>query len=156
MKNTHITPANSTQLKTMAQIVAQNPLFAQYGLSEEGAFNLLKKNFKNKNAGFFVATQNKSILGFAWVEETGAFARSPYLRLIALAPPAQGKGVGAILMQHIERIYLHKQKKGFFLLTTSTNRTARRFYESLGYKKIGLIRDYVHCGLHECIYFKSK
>lgn len=43
-----------------------------------------------------------------------------------------------------------------FLVTTTVNEGAKRFYEKNGYKKIGEIPDFIVEGLHEYIFWKTK
>ena len=42
-----------------------------------------------------------------------------------------------------------------FLLCSTKNKNAIDFYEKMGYKRIGIINDFVDTGLDEILYWKS-
>jgi ribosomal protein S18 acetylase RimI-like enzyme len=112
----------------------------------------LKKALKDPESDLLIAKESGRVVGFAWVLLRGGFARSAYLRLIAVDRALKRRGVGRILMREMER--RHLKPSGLILLTNATNKAAREFYESLGYRKVGVLRNYVKKGLTEIIYFK--
>jgi len=137
-----------------AHLLGQIPLFAEYGLTAAGAVEMLHGGLADPHSTLLVSLDEdaQAVEGFAWFVTKAAFARSGYLRLIAVHPSAHGNGVGRALLEQIEA--QHLSPAGIVLLTSSHNHSAQRFYETLGYQKVGLLPDYVKPGLHECIYFK--
>ena len=151
--------ATRSDLTHLASIAALDPLFQQYGMTEASALLLLTRSLRASLASaspteLWVAVDRKNQpIGFALFVRHAGFLRSTYLRLIAVDPTLKRGGIGRALMERMERQAL--QPHGILLLVTSRNRKARRFYEALGYEKVGLLRDYVRAGLHECVYFKK-
>jgi len=136
-----------------ARLIAALPLFQQYDFNFERAKAALETALKDQNQECLVARENGKIAGVAWFVKDGGFARSGYLRLIAVAPKHQCSGVGKKLIAELESRYL--THNGIFILATSTNVHAREFYERLGYRKVGEIQDFVKKGLTEVIYYRS-
>lgn len=150
-------PISEELLQKWAEIASNSQEFKPYGLTLEKALPLLRNAQQNPKNTFWTAFTDpghptQSCLGFAWIVEQGAFARSSYLRLIAIDGKSTGQGAGRALLTAIEQEQL--KPNGLFLLTTHTNQRARNFYESLGYQKTGEIPDYVVKGCTEIIYFK--
>ena len=133
-------------------LVAATPLLQRYGFSRPKAMLQLAKAAKDPSHDLVVVEKNKRVEGFAWVICNGVFGRSAYLKLIIVAPDAQGRGVGRLLMRKVEK--RHLKPNGLFLLATSTNRRARKFYEKLGYRKVGELPDFVKKGFKEVIYHR--
>jgi len=142
-----------SDLAPLAAIAAADPLFQQYGMTEESALKLLKRSMRAPKTELWVAIDAwNAPLGFALFVHGAGLMRSAYLRLIAVSPEAKRGGVGRALIHRMEDQALRPH--GILLLVTSKNHRARRFYEAMGYSKVGLLRDYVKPGLHECLYLK--
>jgi ribosomal protein S18 acetylase RimI-like enzyme len=152
----HVSQMTTQDVPVCAHIIGLIPLFEQYGLTPQAANEFLDNALQTEGNDLLVATQqsdeNNIVIGFAWFVPKGSFARSGYLRLIAIHPDAHRSGAGKALMDELERRYL--APAGITLLTTHTNTNAHQFYERLGYQQIGEIPNYVKTGLHERIYFK--
>ncbi len=71
-----------------------------------------------------------------------------------MAPEAQGRGVGTLLMDAAED-EIFRAGPNVFLLVTATNTRAQRFYERRGYRRIGEIADYIQPGITEVLYRKT-
>ncbi|MDR7513025.1 MAG: GNAT family N-acetyltransferase, partial [Armatimonadota bacterium] len=100
------------------------------------------------------ARAGRRVLGFVWFCRTGTFARSGYIRWIAVAPDARGAGVGRRLVAHAERRIL-AAGPNVFLLVSEFNTAARAFYRRLGYREVGRIPDYVVPGVAERLLRKT-
>lgn len=79
-------------------------------------------------------------------------AGSPYLASIAVAPEAQGRGVGTALMDYAEGYF--EGARFMFLCVSSFNPRARALYERLGYELIGELKDYAMEGASEFLMMK--
>ena len=142
-----------SDLVACQDMVARSAFFQSYGIAAEKMVSWLEAALQRPEAELHVARLGEAIAGFSWVIVDGGFDRTPYLRLLAVDDRYHRKGVGRALMDAMEE--RHAVHRDLLLLVTQTNRKARRFYESLGYQKVGLLEDYVKEGVHECIYRKS-
>ena len=133
-------------------IVGATPLWQRAGLGAERAAALLTAA---ADAGdtVIVLDDGGTIDGFAWIDRRGAFGRSCYLRMIAVAPARRGAGLGAHLMQAFEAIAAAEGPDAF-LLVSDFNTDAQRLYRRLGYVEVGHIPEYVMPGVAEVIMWK--
>jgi ribosomal protein S18 acetylase RimI-like enzyme len=140
-------------LEACAAVVAQEGLWRRYGLSRARARALLRGALR-AGEPVLVAVRDGAVVGFVWFQVRGTFAHSGYVRWIATHPSVRGQGVGAALLRAAEaRILRHGPN--VFLLVSHFNRRAQRFYRAMGYRRVGVLRDYVRAGIHEEIYRKT-
>lgn len=90
-------------------------------------------------------------LGFVLLRARG-LAGSPYIVAIGVAPDARGSGVGAALIAFVERHV--SPSRHLFLCVSSFNADAQRFYERLGFARVGNLPDYLIDGASEIILHK--
>jgi ribosomal protein S18 acetylase RimI-like enzyme len=133
-------------------LLTEVPLFVRYGLTAAVAADRLLAASVDPRHTVLVVLDGVDVVGLAWVVREGGFARSAYLKQLAVAPRAQGQGVGARLMDEVER--RHLQPAGIVLLATATNAAAQRFYEARGYGRVGMMPRYAHPDHDEVIYLK--
>ncbi len=145
-------PATPADLDTLVAFTVSYPLFRDHGMTAARLRPQLEAGISDAGVHFVVAEENGTPIGFAYFVKTGAFARSGYLKLIAVDAAARSKGVGRFLLEALERNFL--RPNGLFLLCTHTNVEAREFYERAGYRQVGEIPDYLTPGLHEVLYHK--
>ena len=76
---------------------------------------------------------------------------------IAVNPHAQKKGIGKSLMKFVETEVMKDHGNQILLETASKSSydSTRKFYESLGYQKIGSVDDYYAPGDSKIIYLKK-
>ncbi len=110
-----------------------------------GFFN----SYKNKT---YVAYFGGKIAGFVTIEMEGTF--SGYIKRIAVSEELRGNNIGEKIMKYAEEI-IFKSKPNVFLCVSSFNRSAKRFYEKLGYKQIGEIDNFIVNGFSEIIMRKT-
>lgn len=149
---------------TCARIVAGDPLWQRYGLSLRGARQLLVRALASARRGrlaaptageLAVARSGTDVVGFIWFRLDGTFHHSGYVRLVAVAPEARGRGVGARLIQYAEeQIFQHGPN--VYLLVSDFNVRGQAFYKRLGYVRVGALRDYVVPGITERLYRKTR
>ncbi len=102
-----------------------------------------------------MATLGGSVVGFILYHLHGTFHYSGYVRWIAVAPQARGRGIGTALMRHAEaRIF--QTGPNVFLTVSHFNRRAQAFYRRLGYRKVGDLPHYVVGGITERLYRKTQ
>ena len=73
-----------------------------------------------------------------------------YIQTIALHPGWRNRGLGQQLMQFAEeRIFRHSPN--VFLCVSSFNHRAQKFYERLGYRRVGELPDFLAQGFSEIL-----
>jgi ribosomal protein S18 acetylase RimI-like enzyme len=146
-------PLVANDLEPIYGWVEKNPLFAKYRMSRATLAPALERAVGDPETAVIGAFDpDGALCGFVWFAKKGAFARSGYLRLIAVDPDAKASGTGRALLNHLEAEFL--KPNGIFLLATDVNTEAHAFYTKLGYRKVGEIPDYVAPGLTEWIFHK--
>jgi len=94
------------------------------------------------------------VRGLAWVIATNALDRSAYLRLLLVAPGQRSRGAGAALLSDAERRAGTAGSRHMILLVTTTNRWARAFYLSRGYRYVGALPGFARPRISEALYVK--
>jgi GNAT superfamily N-acetyltransferase len=143
---------SNADMPALAAWMVEAPLWKRYDLTVEKAV----ANFEgglSRGEWLIVAEMDRQTCGFAWAIPKGAFGRSPYLRLIGVQPNKAGSGIGAQLLDAIERLAL-SVSIDLFLLVSDFNDGARRFYIRQGYEQIGAIPAYVVPDVTELIFRK--
>jgi len=95
--------------------------------------------------------RTRDSIGFILIAPYG-LAGSPYIASIAVAAEAQGRGVGRELMDFAERQY--HDRNHLFLLVSSFNTRAQKFYRKHGYEFIGELKNYIVLGHSELLFHK--
>lgn len=132
---------NIGEAQACARIACGSMLGERYGFVET---KLAENLAAAARAGgeLVVAVEEGRVTGFAWIEPHGAFATAPYLRLIAVDGAAQGRGIGAALLQEFERRTANVGRD-YCLLVSDFNQNAIGFYARHGYRKASspILRD---------------
>lgn len=138
------------------------PLYERYGFTGEVARAALTSAVDGHDI-LLVGESPSGAIGLAWCLRTGAFGRSPYLKLLAVRDDAAGLGHGGRLLQQLEAVLAGasdaaRRPSGvtdLFLLVADFNTAAQRFYERHGYSHVGSLDDFVLPGVSELLYRKS-
>ncbi len=102
----------------------------------------------------FVAINKEGLcVGFIWVIEKGAFHSFPYLHIIAVKEEYRNLGIGKKLLQYFEDINAKENIK-LFLVVADFNERAKRLYQSIGYKEVGIIPGLYKNGTTEHLMMK--
>jgi ribosomal protein S18 acetylase RimI-like enzyme len=144
--------ARSDEIPLIAEAVARQPLMVRYGTSADALRRSLGAGIE-RGDGLILVEEGARVAGMAWFVPQGTFALGGYLRLIALFPGHEGHGLGALLLDEVERRTAERSRH-LFLLCTADNEAALRFYDRRGYRDSGLLPDLVKPGLHEVILWK--
>ncbi len=80
---------------------------------------------------FLVADQDGAVIGSAMAGYDG---HRGWVYYLAVEPALQGRGIGRLLMDEVERLLLELGCPKINLLVRSTNEQALAFYERLGYR----------------------
>jgi ribosomal protein S18 acetylase RimI-like enzyme len=141
-------------LAACASIVLALPLWRAYGLVTEAA---ARASFSDVFAGAcraLVAEDGGHVIGHVVFAVRGTFIHSGYVRSLAVAPERQRRGVGGALMDAAETAIL-AEGPNVFLMVNDQNAGAQRFYERRGYRRVGLLSDYIRRGITEALYRKT-
>ena len=137
----------------VARKVAGLPLLTRYGMTGEWLAQSLESALERPGESVIVACEAVKPVGFAWFLPRGTFATGGYLRLIAVAPACQSRGVGAELLAEVER-RVADHSRTLFLLVSDFNTAAQRFYAAHGYRQGGRLEAFVKADIDELIYWK--
>ena len=139
--------------EALALAVAGQPLFVRYGTSAERLAVNLRAGLR-RGDDLILAEREGRMAGLAWCQRTGTFGLGGYLRLIALAPGQEGGGLGGQLLDEVER-RVATASRSIFLLVSSFNAAARRFYANRGYREVGTLPSLVRADIDEVIAWKK-
>ncbi len=142
------------EAQASARIACNSPIGKRYALGEE---SLAKSLLAAREQGdmLFVATLDKTVVGFAWVDPKGAFSSAPYLRLIAVDESFRGQRVGSLLLEAFEANTRHIGRD-YLLLVSDFNEGAIRMYEKHGYVQRGSLPGFAREGITELIMVKKR
>ena len=144
-------PATLDDVRVLAAAAAAQPLMQRYGTGAEALERGLRQAV-DAGDGVVVADDDGPV-GFAWYQLTTGLGIGGYLKLIALAPGSEGRGVGGTLLDEVERA-VRVEKKHLFLLVSQFNSAAQRFYERRGFERVGQLERLVHPDIDELLYIK--
>jgi ribosomal protein S18 acetylase RimI-like enzyme len=131
--------------------VADQPLLARYGTTRGGLAGALADAL-SRGDGLLVADAPGPV-GFAWYLPSGTLALGGYLRLIALLPGHESRGVGSLLLDEVER-RVTLTSPHLFLLVSHFNEAAQRFYTRRGYASVGTLPSLVRPDIDEILMWR--
>ena len=100
----------------------------------------------------FIVEADGAVAGLALLRQR--FLLGDYLELLAIAPWAQGKGLGGTLLAYLEDV-VFARAKNLFACVSDFNQGARRFYERHGYREIGPVPNLLIPGSAEILLRKT-
>jgi ribosomal protein S18 acetylase RimI-like enzyme len=148
----NVREARLDELDALAAACAEQPLLKRYGTTAERLLKHLHGALAAQQ--LLVVEKEGAVRGFAWFLTSGTFAAGGYLKLIALTPGAEGGGLGAALLDEVER-RVATHSRFLFLLVSHWNDGARRFYATRGYREVGLLPKFVRDDTDEVICMKQ-
>ena len=101
----------------------------------------------------YIAVADASVLGFVLLHLNGPL--NGYLQAIAVAAESRRSGLGRKLIEFAEK-RVWQVSPNFFLCVSSFNLQAQKLYVSLGYERIGELKDYVVKGHSEILMRKTR
>ncbi len=105
-----------------------------------------------RREAYVAVTETGEVAGLILLNMEGAF--TGYIQSLCVAENWRGAGLGQKLIAFAEaRIF--RQTPNVFLCVSSFNEGAQRFYERLGYVRIGVLKDYLISGYDEILMRKS-
>lgn len=106
-----------------------------------------------ESGNLFIALANSLCVGFMWFIPNGAFHAFPYLHIISIKEAYRGKGIGERMINFYEKIV---DSEKLFLVVADFNPQAKRFYEKMGYRQVGVIPHLYRKGITEYLMMKER
>ncbi|HVO30284.1 MAG TPA: GNAT family N-acetyltransferase [bacterium] len=147
-----IRPLSAAEIPALAALLAQLPLMVRYKRTVD-ALRADLESALARGDGLLVWDDGKGAQALCWYFPSGTLGLGGYLRLIAVAPGATSHGLGTKLLEAFEAATGAKSRHAF-LLCSSFNTEAQRFYERHGYRKVGSLPALVLPDVDEHIYWK--
>lgn len=150
-----IRDAGESDLAAIADAVADQPLLVRYGVTRAGLARSLAEA-RARGEQILVAEEGPAaprVRGFAWFLDRGTFAVGGYLRLISLRAGDEGSGIGAHLLDEVER-RTALASRHLFLLVSDFNHAAQRFYARRGYAEVGRLPGLVLADVTELVFHR--
>ena len=101
----------------------------------------------------YVVDQNGKAVGIAVVRQK--FLLGDYVELFGVADWARGKGLGRLLLAHVEAA-VFARVKNLFACVSDFNDLARHFYKKQGYREIGPMPNFLIPGSAEILLRKTS
>ncbi len=146
-----IRPARPGDVAALGDLMAASPLLVRYRATYDDALVSLRDGL---DSGDVLLVSGEPPHGFAWLTFAPRMLNgAAYLRLLLVAEPAIGAGLGTALL-HAAEATARERANHLYLLCTTDNTAARRFYERHGYRHIGDLPGLVWPDLDESLYHK--
>lgn len=140
---------SAPRLRAAARLMAACDPWKKLGLTAERCAKTIQAPF-NEN---YQATVRSHFAGLATIAMHGTFRG--YIQALFVAEGFRGTGVGERLLRAAEaRIF--RSSPNVFLCVSSFNKGAIRFYKRMGYRKAGLLKDFVKAGHDEILMRKTR
>ena len=134
---------------TCADMMASSEPWLRLGRKRENNFQVIMR----PNYEAYVALLNGQIVGvIVFAQKVPLFGA--YISTLAVAPEHRNRRIGQQLLTFAEEV-IFRNSRNCFLCVTSFNTSAQRFYERLGYTRVGELTDFIIAGAHEILMRKS-
>lgn len=135
--------------RAAAALMAASDPWLKLGFSRADCLKTLNVPFRET----YAAKVRGRLSGLVTITMYGTF--KGYIQSLFVAEGSRGKGLGEALMAFAgKRIFA--SSPNIFLCVSSFNKRALRFYKRLGYRKAGLLKDFVVKGSDEILMRKTK
>src|SRR5215471_1079994 len=136
-----------------AQICARAMANSEPWITLRRGYEIGLKALLDKTRDSYVATDGTTIAGYITLDVRGPFRG--YIHLLCVMPQWRNRGVGALLIKHVEQ-RVFREHPNVFLCVSSFNRAAQRFYKRMGFKRVGTISEYIIKGHSEYLMRKTR
>jgi ribosomal protein S18 acetylase RimI-like enzyme len=148
-----IRKASENDIKDICRIMLSTDPYVTLGYTEDMCVDTVLSGLEEGWTA--VAEYEGEVVGFIIFRVFDGFPLGGYIRALAVDRRFRGKGVGRALMRYAEEI-IFRYRRNVFLLVSSFNYDAIRFYRSLGYEFVGEIKDAIVEGFSEYIFRKKR
>ncbi len=148
-----IRPLTPADVPALAASLATLPLLIRYGRTADAQARDWHDALTRGDT-LLVHDDGSGPAGLAWFVPGGTLAVGGYLRLIAVRPDAQRRGIGAALLAAFEA-GVRATSRHAFLLVSDFNTEAQRFYERHGYGRVGVLPGLIRADVGEVLFWKT-
>ena len=134
--------------RAAAELMAASDPWRKLGLSQAHCLKTLGIPFRET----YMLKAAGRIAGLVTITMYGTF--KGYIQSLFVAEGFRGEGLGEELMAFAEK-KVFSRSPNIFLCVSSFNKGALRFYRRRGYKKAGLLKDFVRKGSDELLMRKT-
>lgn len=145
-----IRPFQEKDREAVVLMLADSDPWKRLGYSAPEWERLFQMPLQEREA--FVIESDGRVAGIALLRQR--FLLGDYLELLAIAPSAQGQGLGRALLAHVETL-VFQRTPNLFVCVSDFNRGARKFYARQGYQEIGSIPNLLIPGSAEVLLRKT-
>lgn len=138
----------AADFRACARIMSATDPWLKLGLD----YRTCLKNVGAPQREVYVARAGGRVAGVLVLQMTGTFRG--YIQTVCAAPEARGRGVGTALVRFAEK-RIFRDSPNVFICVSSFNKGARRLYARLGYKKAGVLKDFIMAGHDELLLRKT-
>jgi ribosomal protein S18 acetylase RimI-like enzyme len=129
-----------------AAIVAMEPWSVMHYPAERLSEFLAKSDYGATRCLIEIGGERAGVISvrYPWL-------KGPYLELLALLPPFQGKGIGGHLLARFEEEAVSREARNLFVCASSFNESALRFYRRHGFRDAAVLPGLVAEGYDEIL-----
>ena len=140
---------NDDEIATAAKLMSSSEPFTTLIFTLEKCEKSLRANPANT---YYVAYEG-IFAGLMILQTEGAFRG--YIQTICVVPELRSKGIGTAMIKYAEE-KIKSISPNVFMCVTSFNERAQKLYYSLGYEKVGVLKDYIIKGADEYLLRKAS
>lgn len=149
----YLKKCGSTVPEGCEDIFQNSAIYTRY--FQDGRLNRSLERAAQAGELYLACDEDGRALGAMKVVLRGFCGLYPYLGLIGVHADSRGKGVGRFLMEELERLSLESGAKRVTLMVSDFNEGGQRFYERLGYWKLGELPNASKEGITELVMVKD-
>ncbi|HUW19474.1 MAG TPA: GNAT family N-acetyltransferase [Sedimentisphaerales bacterium] len=149
-----IVEGNEGYLEDCVEALVDSELARVYYPTRESAEALLKEGIEKQEI-YVALNDHFECVGYIWFAPSKMFYKFPYVRQIAVRQESRGQGIGKKLLSFAEEA-VFKDSRRLFLTVSDFNSRAKKLYEKIGYRQVGLVEDLFKQGIAEYIMVKSR
>ena len=161
LQEVHIRQLESTDRSRIEEMVVSSGRFTDEEVAT--ALELVDEALEEGEASGYVFVilegkkEDSATLGYACYGPTPLTQGVYDLYWIVIDPAAQGKGLGRLLMEHVERDVVKRGGRMLLIETSSQEAygTTIRFYERSGYELVARIKDFYRIGDDKLVFSKG-
>ena len=136
------------------EVLQKNGWEKRYIEGQLAGLAVLSANLLPGLRGKIYVSESEGVLsGFVSVEFR-EWNRLGHLHGLAVNPSLKRRGIASALVRRAEKFVREEGGRGIYVDTPTTNRTARSFYQALGYQQAYTMPEYYDEGLDGVTYLK--
>lgn len=140
-------------LEQYKEVFFDSALFHHYFQDDDRLTDSLREALQKKE--LFAVYHKEEIVGAMEIRFKGFFGAFPYLALLGVKKGWRGQGVGKKMLGFFEEAARQLGHSRTSLMVSGFNVRAKNLYQSLGYRKIGMLENAFKEGIDENIMVKE-